>query len=267
LYSPGAADIYKDIQCNAVYGDTLTNPEIDFLEINARPIMSLIKKDFNFIDLGPGTEYQKQSILLSSAQSLGKHVENYIPVDVNYQILDESSSFIGKKFNVDTVICQSSFEKLHQHGFMSIGDVPNFIYLGPTFMNFGFERITEMIDSWLKPGDIFFGSVQHREGFIQNPSLQYAGINMKMLLEKKLSLLGLTPDEYQLEINDKVTCLAHIRTEPKSQRASMLKKGDTVLTMMSIKYEKKEIIRKLKERYDCRFYDDDKFLGFSLYKK
>lgn len=267
LYAPGSEKVYENVQTTSEYRDEVTKAEIDFLKQFARPLMSQFPFGINYIDLGPGTEYEKQKVLFNALKSLDADVYEYCSVDVNRDMAAAARDFAKEQF--PKALCSNfvdTFENMKKLDWEPRNfEVKNFFYLGLTFMNFHFEDIIKIIDECLEYSGAFFISFEPREYMPKN-IIQYYGEPMAPLYDKKMSLLGFNPEDYTIRITDEVKAYAKISSINNCTHPE-IRIGDELSLMMSLRYELEDIKQKLEAMYHCQFDDNKKFVGAMLRKK
>lgn len=267
LYSPGSEKIYESIQTDSEYKDEVTKAEIDFLKQFARPLMSQFPFGVNYIDLGPGTEYEKQKVFFNALKSFKTDVYEYCSVDVNRDMATAARDFAKEQF--PKALCSNfvdTFENMKKLDWEPRNfEVQNFFYLGLTFMNFHFKDVTKIIDECLQYSGAFFISFEPRDYMPKNIT-QYYWEPMLPFFNKKMSLLGFKPEDYSIRVTDEVKAYAKISSIDNCTH-SEIKVGDELLLMMSLRYELDNIKQKLETKYHCQFDDNKKFVGAMLRKK
>lgn len=236
LYLPSAVKEYEEIQQDeSPYAQLITIPEIEYLQSIVVDIVSHLPDEFNYIDLGPGTE-KKEQFIFDAARKAGKQF-TYIPVDVSEYYLQLATKNAESQ-NIPVTPIQCSFEELPY----ALSDVTGhkYILLGLTFGNYFPQDVFRILKDIAAGNGTAFIDPQIRDRVdMQRIAHLYAPDENMSFLEK-VTLLGLDPATdiegatYQYDEDIRVWCTVEKPTEKLA--ALGMKPGDKILLFQSLRY-------------------------------
>ena len=191
LYLPSELDTYEAIQSeNSPYYSIVTKPEREYLSSIAKDVATRLPHEFEFIDLGPGTEHKEQ-FLFDELKALGKKF-TYIPVDIKDEYLELAKTHASTQ-DIPVHPIQSSFEELASK--LSKTNLPRFVSLGLTFSNYTPQEILEMLKDIAGPAGFIFINSQMRDRINMNELQKAYSLDALHITDEKLKLIGLDPEK------------------------------------------------------------------------
>jgi hypothetical protein len=191
LYVEGAENEYKSIQqTNNPYYSKVTAPEKSYLKKIASSIALELPDGFDYIDLGPGSEYKEQFIF----DELKKQHKTftYRPVDICSKFLDDAAQHAGKQ-GIKIAPILSSFEELPERLFAERR--PRFVSLGLTYSNYPPDTILKMLKSIVGNNGVIFICSQLRERIDIDKLIAIYSKEVYSLCGAKLKLIGLDSEQ------------------------------------------------------------------------
>ena len=198
LYSPEGQSAYESAQDeDSPYFRLVTKDEHKHLKCIAKNVASILPKEFEYIDLGPGTE-NKGSYFLKEFKNQSKNF-SYIPVDVSSHFLGVAEKH-ANNFGISVKPIQVSFEELPNQ--LGIRKIPRFVsLLGLTFSNYEPNKILDLLFK-----------IADKEGFILIDTQLSERVDLQKLkfvyqkyvapaCDEKIRLLGLQPQE---DVSDRI---------------------------------------------------------------
>ena len=234
LYVSSGVETYETLQeTNSPYFNLITKPERNYLESIATVVVKELPSNFEYIDLGPGTEHKEQ-FFFDELKKQGKQF-TYFPVDISQYYLDLSAEHATKQ-NIPVKTVQASFEELAER--LGPSNVPRFVNLGLTFSNYEPEFILPLLKTIAgNHGFVFINA--HMRDRVDMVALQkvYA-IDALNLADEKLLLLGLDPvtDVTEREATDSVEVWCRVINSNKELETIGIKNGDKLLVLRSLRY-------------------------------
>lgn len=189
LYVSSGAEVYESIQeTNSPYYKLVTKPEREYLASIAKDIINTLPDNFEYIDLGPGTEHKEQFFFDELKKQNKKFT--YIPVDISRYYLDLAQKYAANQ-DIPVKPMQTSFEELPKH--LKSTTTPRFVSLGLTFSNYNPEAILPLLQNIAGTNGFAFINAHIRDR-IDMPALQkiYA-LDVLHIADEKLKLIGLDP--------------------------------------------------------------------------
>lgn len=191
LYAPGAEKEYELIQhIENPYYQLVTKVEREYLEEISSNLVSELPKEFEYIDLGPGTEHKEQFIFDESKRQDKKFT--YAPVDINEKFLLQSSSYASQQ-NIPVHPYNVPFEELSTELQDSV--IPRFVtLLGLTYSNYEPEVILPLLETIAGNAGLVFIDSQVRNRVDMDEIQGIYEDNLQAITRRKLRLLGLDFD-------------------------------------------------------------------------
>ncbi len=236
LYTEAGEEEYAHVQdAENPYHRLVTAPEHAYLAEIAERIVAELPDEFEYIDLGPGTEHKEQ-FFFDAAKKLGKKFK-YVPVDISKTYLSMSREY-AKQQGVDVTPVRASFEELIGPGRNS---PPRFVSLGLTFSNYRPEEALRLLREIAGENGYAFVNSQLRERTdMQKLQEIYGG--MRAMFDEKLALLGLGKDDVaDFEATDGVEIWCRVLNSNPRLEAKGVKSGDRLLVLKSLRPSKESL--------------------------
>lgn len=236
---------YEQIQHGeSQYAQLVTKPEQEYLKSIAETVAAELPDDFDFIDLGPGTEHKEQ-FLFDALKKQGKTFR-YIPVDVSKRYLELSTTYAEEQ-GIETQGIQSSFEELAQ--VMPQTGRKRFVTLGLTFSNYEPQAALQMLcDIAGEHGKVFVDA--HMRDRTNMSALQDAYAHDGMgIVTSKLAFLDLdaNADIENIETDDGIRIWCTVKNPSQVMREKGVVSGDRMLMFQSLRYTKEQLESELKK--------------------
>ena len=107
LYISSGVTAYESVQnTNTPYFKLVTKPEHEFLQLIVKSVVDILPDNFEYIDLGPGTEHKEQ-FLFDELKKQGK-IFTYTPVDISDYFLSLAEKYATNQ-GIKTNRIKSSF--------------------------------------------------------------------------------------------------------------------------------------------------------------
>jgi len=233
LYLPGADEAYQDIQeVDTPYHKLVTAPERAYLETIASRMVAQLPQEFEYIDLGPGTEHKEQFIF-DAASAQGKTF-TYRPVDTNERYLGSSEEYAAKQgIIVDKV--RSAFEELAKK--LGPATKPRFVSLGLTYSNYPPKEILDILTDIAGEHGFIFVESQLRERIDIDAVADLYSHGVYPMFDKKLLLIGLDPkkDIEKVETDDGIRVWCTLRNSTPKLEALGIHPGTKLLVFQSLR--------------------------------
>ena len=233
LYLPGHDETYEYVQSSEnQYNEIVTSPEQKYLDGVASKITEILPVDFDYVDLGPGTEHKEQYIF-DELKKQGKHF-NYHPVDISERYLEYSSNHAEVQ-GIKTSPIRSSFEDLPDK--LSTTGRNRFVSLGLTYSNYNPSKILSLLKNIRgEKGNIFVNSQIRDRINIDKLRSAYEEIVVDILVPK-LKLLGLNieTDLSDIEITDEIKVWYSIKNLNEELEQKGVSLGDRILVVQSLR--------------------------------
>lgn len=231
--NPAAVEAYEEIQKEGdLYHDLITIPETKYISRIADRLASELPQEFNYIDLGPGTE-RKEGFFFDALKKLGKNFA-YFPVDISPHILNTAKEFAENQ-GIKVIPIHASFEECVDQ--LPANGIYRFVSLGLTFVNYhiqdGLELLSKIIDS---RGSAFINShIQERANMAKVRELYVAQLNS--IIAPKIKLLDLSQEDISdIEVNDRVEVWCMIKNPTPALIERGIKDGDRFLVFQSLRH-------------------------------
>jgi hypothetical protein len=264
LYDPKGAEEYVSLQENDTpYSRMVTKPEKEYLKEIAASIVDELPEQFQYIDLGPGSEHKEQFFFDAAKNKEKKFL--YTPVDINDDFLELSDKYASRQ-RIRTSPLRASFEELPER--LSEAGMPRFVSLGLTFSNYTPEKILRLLKSIAGEKGRAFVNAQIRDR-IDMEELQkaYSGDTYK-IFEPKIELLGLHPQEdiSLRETDDGIRVWYTLKNSNDKLEEKGVVSGDKLLVFQSLRYDKESLEKEIAAVFpEYALYDTGKsFIGALL---
>ena len=260
LYMGSGSDTYEQLQEEeSAYFNLVTKPERDYLEMIAGGVASLLPDEFEYIDLGPGTEHKEQFFF--DAFNEQDKIFTYIPVDISDQFLDAVAHRTLSK-GIPVIRTKASFEELPDVLGESKG-LPRFVSLGLTFSNYEPKEILTLLVKIAGEGGYVFINAQIRDRVNMQRLQEVYQADAVDLVNEKVKLLGLDPfQDISPRIADdgfRVWCTV-FKSNPLLESIGV-KSGDKMMVFQSLRYTE-ESLKDVLSGFDCLPFDIGKsFVG------
>lgn len=252
LYTDSGDEIYEQLQeIDTPYFNLITKPEHEYLKSIAYTVASILPDNFEFIDLGPGTEHKEQ-YLFDELKKQGKNF-TYIPVDISDYFLDLAESHASEQ-GIPVKKIKGSFEELPE--LLGISHTPRFVSLGFTFPNYVPKDILDLLESIAGKNGFLFINAQMRDRVDMAELQKVYQEDAEHLVHDKLKLIGLDPcEDVTAMIADdgfRVWC-SIIHSKPMLENIG-IKSGDKLMVAQSLRYTKESLESAL-IRFDYELFD------------
>lgn len=244
LYISSGVEVYESIQdTNTPYFKLVTKPEHEYLKSIAKNVVDILPDNFEYIDLGPGTEHKEQ-FFFDEFKKQGKNF-TYIPVDISDYYLD-----LAEKYSTDQGIkvkkLKSSFEELSE----TLGEVsiPRFVSLGLTFSNFDSQEILKLLIGIAgKNGFVFITSqIRDRIDMIELQKIYQEAV--PHMCADKLKLISLISDDIsQIIVDENIQAWCSIIKNNEELEKIGVKEGNKLMIFQSLRYTKESLENDLKK--------------------
>lgn len=267
LYTDKGMAGYKAIQKEETqYSQQVTKVEHRLIRDIAPGIASRLPDAFSYVDIGPGTEH-KEKYFFDAFNQQGKNFD-YLPIDVNSAVLNESSQF-ARANGIASRSIHMRFED-SANILPYLKDKTNFISLGATYANFeSAEIITKLLKLAGEKGSVFI-TAQLRDRINLTETVQsYQTLELQEMCRVKLELLGLKDQHIEnLEVNDGIEIVATIKDPTPELKAKGMKAGDRILVLKSHRYTLDQLTKDLSALTDFQLYDTGQsFVGILFWQK
>ncbi len=245
LYISSSVQEYESLQAEStLYFNLVTKPEREYLKSIAQKVTSLLPENFEYVDLGPGTEHKEQ-FFFDELKKQGK-IFTYIPVDISQHYLELASKHASDQ-GVSVHPIQSAFEEVAE--ILGEPTIPRFVNMGLTFSNYYPQVALDLLKRIAGNGGYVFVNSQMRNR-VDMAELQKAYAQDALILaDDKIRLLGLDPDKdvAKRETNDKIEVWSSIfHVTPKLKELGVCV-GDKVLLFESLRYTPEQLEEELKK--------------------
>lgn len=261
LYLPAGVEKYESLQeTDTPYFNMVTKPEREYLESIAKSVVDLLPSNFEYIDLGPGTEHKEQ-FFFDALKSQGKTF-TYIPVDISEYYLE-----LAEKHAVDQGIpvrpLKAAFEEVAE--ILGESTLPRFVNIGLTFSNYKPQDILNLMKNIAGKNGFVFLNSQMRDRVDMTTLQKFYAEDGLTLADDKIKLLDLDPstDVTEREANDKIEVWGSIvNATPKLEEMGIVA-GDKLLLFQSLRYTPERLEEEIKETCNeyCLFDTRSSFIA------
>lgn len=255
LYISSGVTVYESAQdTDTPYFRLVTKPEHEYLQSITKEVVSMLPDNFEYIDLGPGTEHKEQ-FFFDEFKKQGKTF-TYIPVDISDYYLNVAEKHAIKQ-GIKTKTLKTSFEELPE--IIGKNSVPRFIsLLGLTFSNYDPEEILKLLINIADKDSLIFTDTQmpERTNMIELQKFYQQAIS-NMYVDK-IKLIGLKSDDVSPIIVDKnIQAWCSIINNNKELEKLGIKEGDKIMVFQSLRYTKESLENELKKlNTDYKIFDN-----------
>lgn len=237
LYVPGTEEEYESIQqIEAPYHELVTKPECAYLEHIAAQVVSLLPNEFEYVDLGPGSEHKEQFIFDEAKKQQKEFM--YTPVDISERFLALSSQH-AREQGIPVNPVQAPFEELAEK--LGPPHVPRFVSLGLTYSNYEPEFILELLKHVAGAGGYVFINSQQRDRVDMEQIRRIYREDVYGISKSKLRLVGLDVDRDVADIStdDGIRAWCTLKTSsPKLEKLGVAA-GARLLIFQSLRTDKR----------------------------
>lgn len=245
LYTPSGSDTYKKLQeTDTPYFRLVTHPEREYLASIAERVVSMLPDNFEYIDLGPGTEHKEQ-FFFDEIKRQGKRC-TYVPVDISDHFLAIAKAHAESQ-DIEVLPLKISFEELP--AFLGSPTTPRFVSLGLTFSNFAPQEALQLLKAIAGKGGYVFINTQIRDRVDMIGLQKVYQEDAVHIADEKVKFLGLDPitDISARTADDgfRVWCMV-LRTN-QLLRDVGVEEGDKLMVFQSLRYTKEQLQEELQE--------------------
>jgi ubiquinone/menaquinone biosynthesis C-methylase UbiE len=259
IYTPGGDEGYEKVQdTENPYHTLVTLPEHEYLRTIAGKVVEELPTNFQFIDLGPGTEHKEQYVF-DAIENQGKEIE-YIPVDISSKFLALAEKY-AKEQGIKTKGVRASFEELPEK---LKNQGTRFVSLGLTYSNYGPSEILPVLREIAGSGGYFFINAQLRERVPLEKIKAIYSDNIYPILVEKMKLLGIVDEDIEKkETDNDLKIWFTLKKVPETLALRGVKSGDRMLVMQSLRPTKKQLLSDLSAFGEAfvLFEEESSFLG------
>lgn len=252
IYIGSGDQVYEQLQeVDTLYFRLVTKPEHEYLQQVAKNIADILPNNFEYIDLGPGTEHKEQ-FLFDELKRQNKSF-TYVPVDISDYFLDMAESHATNQ-GIPARKMKASFEELPE--LLGKPAVPRFVSLGLTFSNYVPKEILELLKNIAGPNGYFFINSQMRDRVDMIALQKVYQEDAVRLVDDKVRLIGLDPiQDITPRLADdgfRVSCF--ILKNNQILESIGIKNGDQLIVFQSLRYTKGSLEKELKN-FDYELLD------------
>lgn len=259
LYISSGAEVYEQLQeTDTPYFKLVTKPEHEYLRLIAKNVADLLPDNFEYIDLGPGTEHKEQ-FLFDELKKQGKSFV-YVPVDISDHFLDSAESHASTQ-GISVRRMKASFEELR----IQLGEptTPRFVSIGLTFSNYAPQEILKLLKDIAGKNGYAFINAQMRDRVDMVELQKVYQDDAVNLVDDKVRLIGLDPvQDITPRIADegfRVSCFI-LRTNKVLEEIG-IREGDKLIVFQSLRYTKDSLENELSDFNHESFDTGSSFIG------
>lgn len=259
LYTASGSEVYEQLQeVDTPYFNLVTKPEREYLQSIAKNIADILPNNFEYIDLGPGTEHKEQ-FLFDELKKQGK-IFTYIPVDISDHFLDIAESHASEQ-GITVRRMKASFEELPE--LLGKPDTPRFVSIGLTFSNYAPQDILELLVNIAGKNGYAFVNAQMRDRVNMVELQKVYQDDATHLVDDKVRLIGLDPaQDITPRLADdgfRVSCFV-LRSNNALEEMG-IKNGDKLVVFQSLRYTKDSLEIELRNFNHESFDTGSSFIG------
>jgi hypothetical protein len=263
LYTSSGSEIYEELQeTDSLYYNLVTKPEREYMAAIAINIADMLPENFEYIDLGPGTEHKEQFLFDELKKQNKKFV--YMPVDISDQYLDLAEVH-AKSQNIEVKKIKSSFEELPE--LLGVNTKPRFVSIGLTFSNYEPQEILNLLKQIAGDGSYIFINSQIRDRVDMDELQKVYQDDAEHLADEKVKFIGLNPDtDISLRMADQGFRIwtTILKTNPELEKVGV-REGDKMMVFQSLRYTKEDLENELKN-FNHQLFDINSSFIASLIK-
>ncbi len=244
-YVFSSAEEYESIQeTDTPYFKLVTKPEHEYLKSIAKNIAEILPNNFEYIDLGPGTEHKEQ-FLFDELKKQGREF-TYIPVDINDHFLDLAENHASKQ-GIKTRKIKASFEELPE--VLGRPTLPRVVSIGLTFVNYDPQEILKLLSNIAGKNGYLFINAQISDRVDMALLKNIYQEDTKALFDEKLKLIGLDPNSDIIErtTDDGIKLWCKILNSNKTLEKLGIFKNDKLMIFQSLRYTKEQLKSELEK--------------------
>jgi hypothetical protein len=245
LYVSSGVEKYESLQeVDTPYFNLVTNPEREYLSSIAEDVVNLLPDNFEYIDLGPGTEHKEQ-FFFDECKKQGKNF-TYIPVDISDHYIELAEKH-AKEQGIQVRSIKSSFEELP--GVLEDSSIPRFVNVGLTFSNYDPQIILNLLKSIAGENGYVFINSQMKDRVDMVELQKIYAEDAKTMADDKLELVGLNPgmDVSPREATDDIKVWCSILNPSAELKEKGVMENDQFLVFQSLRYTKDRLEDELKK--------------------
>lgn len=259
LYTQSGSEVYEQLQeVDTPYFNLVTKPERKYLQSVAKDIADILPDNFEYIDLGPGTEHKEQ-FLFDELKKQGKTF-TYIPVDISDHFLNIAESHASKQ-GIPVRRMKASFEELPE--LLGKPTIPRFVSIGLTFSNYAPQDILKLLANIAGDNGYAFINAQIRDRVDMVELQKVYQDDAVHLVDDKVRLIGLDPvQDITPRLADdgfRVSCF--VLRSNKHLEDIGIKSGDTFIVFQSLRYTVWSLENELNEYNHESFDTGSSFIG------
>jgi len=239
LYISSGVEKYENLQQeDTLYFKTITNPERAYLQSIAKSVVDSLPFNFEYIDLGPGTEHKEQ-FFFDELRKQGKEFI-YVPVDISEEYLRLAEENATKQ-GIVTKPVQAAFEELPE--VLGRGAAPRFVNIGLTFSNYEPQAILKLLKEIAGENGSAFINSQMRDRVDMAALKNAYAEDAVTLADDKLKLLDLDPnaDVSPREATEDVKIWCTVYKPSHMIEEKGIKTGDALLVFQSLRYTPQQL--------------------------
>jgi hypothetical protein len=259
IYIGSGDQVYEQLQEEYTsYFKLVTKPEHEYLWHIAKNIADMLPNNFEYIDLGPGTEHKEQ-FLFDELKKQSKSF-TYVPVDISDHFLKMAESHATSQ-GIPVRRVKASFEELPE----ALGEstIPRFVSLGLTFSNYAPQEILKLLTDIAGPNGFVFINAQMRDRVDMVELQKVYQEDAVRLVDDKVRLIGLDPfTDISPRIADngvRVWCSV-INSNPTLESIGIAS-GDKMIVFQSLRYTKESLESELAQYTHKSFDTESSFIG------
>ena len=245
LYIPGSDEEYEKIQYEGnPYHEMITAPERKYLQQIMKDVVARLPENFEYIDLGPGSEHKEQYAFDQILEQKKKCV--YRPVDISEKFLTKAAEYAEKQ-GISTEPVQASFEELPN--VLQKSKVPRFVSLGLTYSNYDPQEILKLLTDIAGSNGYVFIGAQIRERIDVKRLVEIYAKDVLSIATAKLKLLGLDAkvDIEDLHTDEGIQMWCTLKKVTPRLAEMGLKIGDRILLFQSLRPSMEKLKQDLDE--------------------
>ncbi len=259
LYTASGSEVYEQLQeVDTPYFNLVTKLEHEYLQSIAKNIADILPDNFEFIDLGPGTEHKEQ-FLFDELQKQGKTF-TYTPVDISDHFLTIAESHVSKQ-GIPVRRIKASFEELPE--LLGESHTPRFVSIGLTFSNYEPQNVLTLLANIAGKNGYAFINAQMRDRVDMNKLQTVYQDDAIYLVDDKVRLIDLDPiqDISPRLVDDGFRMSCFILQNNDVLESIGIKTGDKMFVFQSLRYTKEGLENELRDYNHESFDTGSSFIG------
>lgn len=259
IYIGSGDQAYEQLQEeDTTYFKLVTKPEHEYLESIAKNIADILPSNFEYIDLGPGTEHKEQ-FLFDELKKQNKSF-TYVPVDISDHFLEIAESHAVSQ-GIPACKVKASFEELPE--VLGEAIIPRFVSLGLTFSNYNPQEILNLLTRIAGKNGYVFINAQMRDRVDMVELQKVYQEDAVRLVDDKVRLIGLDPftDISPRIADDGFRVWCEVLNSNTTLEAIGIKSGDKFMVFQSLRYTKDSLESELMKIDHKSFDIGSSFIG------